>query len=49
MSDVSSLGGDVHRLNEAASRAEEGGRKMASTREEGHEHDHVLAMIGARP
>ncbi|KAI4108094.1 MAG: hypothetical protein LQ339_002366 [Xanthoria mediterranea] len=51
-SDVSSLDGDVHRLNEEgrhgarAIRGDEERRDMR--REEGHEHDHVLAMIGAR-
>lgn len=54
-SDVSSLDGEVLRMNEQ--RAEELGRREEGRREEtrrerveeGHEHDHVLAMIGARP
>lgn len=51
-SDVSSLDGDVHRLNEERreeARAMGGdGERREVRREEGHEHDHVLAMIGAR-
>ncbi|KAL8782370.1 MAG: hypothetical protein Q9213_005448 [Squamulea squamosa] len=39
-SDVSSLDGDVHRLNEE--RMEKGRREQARRREEGHEHDHVF-------
>ncbi|CAO1604680.1 hypothetical protein XANCAGTX0491_008224 [Xanthoria calcicola] len=51
-SDVSSLDGNVHRLNEEGrheARAVRGdGVRRDMRREEGHEHDHVLAMIGAR-
>lgn len=45
-SDVSSLDGQVHGLNEEAPREE---RRVTRKVEEGHEHDHVLAMITARP
>ncbi|KAL8755891.1 MAG: hypothetical protein Q9199_003318 [Rusavskia elegans] len=50
-SDVSSLDGDVHRLNEEGRRDASGGEGRRDMRREetGHEHDHVLAMIGARP
>ncbi|KAI4272281.1 MAG: hypothetical protein L6R38_006662 [Xanthoria sp. 2 TBL-2021] len=50
-SDVSSLDGDVHRLNEEGKQEARGLRGDGEVRREesGHEHDHVLAMIGARP
>ncbi|KAL8677287.1 MAG: hypothetical protein Q9186_006274 [Xanthomendoza sp. 1 TL-2023] len=44
-SDVSSFDGEVFRLNEVAEKGEEGRREERHE----HEHDHVLAMIGARP
>lgn len=53
-SDVSSLDGDILRTGEQ--RSEEVGRRelrvdtgMEWRVKEGHEHDHVLAMIAARP
>ncbi|KAI4107492.1 MAG: hypothetical protein L6R37_001594 [Teloschistes peruensis] len=54
-SDVSSLDGQVHELSEEAPREErmvatQAQRQMQTRKvEEGHEHDHVLAMITARP
>ncbi|KAL8693274.1 MAG: hypothetical protein Q9218_001875 [Villophora microphyllina] len=56
-SDVSSLDGQVHGLNEEReheegrreSRVQMGTQTQGRKVEEGHEHDHVLAMITARP
>ena len=52
-SDVCSLDDDVHGMSEEgrqmASEKTTGEERTDNRREEGHEHDHVLAMIGARP